>query len=134
MKSVRAFIGLGFLLSTLLITGSNGQSVNKINRVQQQLQVGAQVYDGIIISFELEQVPVADSNPIIPAYKLHVEAYTMGFMDHSLLSSKKLGSCEPLRLKEKGSGLIKVPIGIIQSCTIFTTPSSPVYQFVSLEW
>jgi hypothetical protein len=134
MKKVLTSIGVGFLLCLILAKYVEAQISTARIQNQQILLVGAQVYDGLLVQFELEQIPIADRNPMIPALKLLVEAHSSGFIDHSFIGGGRLGSCELPQINESGSDIKKVSKGNILTCIIFKAQTRPVYQFVSKEF
>jgi hypothetical protein len=134
MNKAYAIVGYGFLLSVLLTAYTHGQISMSNMQLQQSITIGAQVYDGLVVQFEVEQIPLAERNPLSPAIKLYIQAQTNSLIDYSFLNSGNLGSCElPLR-RETESKSLNLSLGLIQSCTIFSIQSIPVFVFTTREF
>lgn len=134
MNKAYLIISCGFLFSFLLTTCACGQLSKSNLQIQQGVSIGAQVYDGLLVQFQVEQVPIADRNPSSPAIKLYIQAQTNSLVDHSFVSAGNLGSCELPPLRETRTKVLNLSTGLIQSCIIFSIQSTPVFLFTSREF
>lgn len=125
---------LGIVAVLFVTTCSFGQIQRTTWGNQHIILIGAQVYDGITIRFELEQVVLADRNPVLPAYKLLVKAQMNRSMNHAFLKQDHQDECQafaPLNAELPSKNDLQ---GIIESCVVFSNQVRPVYQFIFTEF
>jgi len=125
---------LGMLAVMIICTSSFGQLQNSTMGSQHIIMVGAQVYDGIKIQFELEQVPIADRIANLPAFKLYVVAQVRRSMNHSFLSQDHQDECQASATSMTKMSPKNELQGMVESCIIFSNQVRPIYQFIFTEY
>jgi hypothetical protein len=125
---------LGIVAVLFVSTSSFGQLQRTTWGNQEIIIIGAQVYDGITIRFELEQVPLADNTPNLPAYKLQVSAQVNRLMNHSFLSHEHQNECQSSTTSNIGITPKSELLGIIKSCIVFSNQVRPIYQFIYIDY